>query len=243
MALETGDYIADLDFANPPGTDPLRQGADHLRLVKKVIKQTFPNYTGRFGRVSAKSSSYTILIGDNSVAFALSGSGSVLTLPDASTLPDNWVCSVVVDGGAVATLPSIARSSTNTLTFGVQTGLTSVALRPNEVYLVRRASASVFQIEGGDRRQRVIEDVLAGAPFWNYAPNGGTADQPAEWIFTRGTQKFKGAVTWGTSGGEDGNPTNIVWSFSGNTGTNYTTFATVAIAYDANGDVTSTTWS
>lgn len=46
MALETGDYVDDLDQANPLNTDSRSQGAAHLRLIKKVILQTFPNITG-----------------------------------------------------------------------------------------------------------------------------------------------------------------------------------------------------
>jgi len=45
MALETGDYIADLVRGNPTGTDSKAQGDDHLRLVKKVLQQSFPNVT------------------------------------------------------------------------------------------------------------------------------------------------------------------------------------------------------
>lgn len=47
MALETGDYITDLVITNPVGaTDSKSQGDDHLRLIKKTIKQTFPNMNG-----------------------------------------------------------------------------------------------------------------------------------------------------------------------------------------------------
>lgn len=46
MPLETGDYIADLVETNPPGTDNVSQGDDHLRLIKHVLKTTFPNIDG-----------------------------------------------------------------------------------------------------------------------------------------------------------------------------------------------------
>jgi hypothetical protein len=46
MPLETGDYISDLVETNPPGTDPVSQGDDHLRLIKHVLKTTFPNIDG-----------------------------------------------------------------------------------------------------------------------------------------------------------------------------------------------------
>jgi len=46
MALETGTYVSDLVDANPADTDPRSQGAGHLRLIKSLIKATFPNITG-----------------------------------------------------------------------------------------------------------------------------------------------------------------------------------------------------
>lgn len=48
MALETATYIADLDPANPPGTDPVAQADDHLRMIKQVLQNTFPNQTEPF---------------------------------------------------------------------------------------------------------------------------------------------------------------------------------------------------
>ena len=45
MGLETGDFIDDLDLNNPvTATDPVSEGAAHLRLIKKVLLQTLPNY-------------------------------------------------------------------------------------------------------------------------------------------------------------------------------------------------------
>jgi len=46
MALETGNYLADLNTSNPTAADPKSQGDDHLRLIKTVAKQSFPGFTG-----------------------------------------------------------------------------------------------------------------------------------------------------------------------------------------------------
>lgn len=46
MGLETATYINGLVITNPDGNDGKSQGDDHLRLVKKVLKNTFPNITG-----------------------------------------------------------------------------------------------------------------------------------------------------------------------------------------------------
>lgn len=43
MSLESGTYISDLQSANPPGTDSWQQCDDHIKLIKDVILNTFPN--------------------------------------------------------------------------------------------------------------------------------------------------------------------------------------------------------
>lgn len=45
MPLETASYIPDLNQSNPDSaTDYVSQGDDHLRLIKSVLKNTFPNF-------------------------------------------------------------------------------------------------------------------------------------------------------------------------------------------------------
>ena len=46
MALETSNYIDDLVITNPTASDPISQGDDHLQLIKKVVKQSFPSVDG-----------------------------------------------------------------------------------------------------------------------------------------------------------------------------------------------------
>lgn len=46
MALETASFINGLNASNPAGPDRLMQGDDHIRLIKSVLKATFPNLTG-----------------------------------------------------------------------------------------------------------------------------------------------------------------------------------------------------
>lgn len=43
MGLETGTYIDDLVITNPLGTDDRSTADDHMRLIKKVLKNTLPN--------------------------------------------------------------------------------------------------------------------------------------------------------------------------------------------------------
>lgn len=46
MPLENAQYIHQLEAANPAGSDQLAQGDDHLRMIKAVLKSTFPNIQG-----------------------------------------------------------------------------------------------------------------------------------------------------------------------------------------------------
>lgn len=43
MALESASFISQLEAANPLSTDTVSQADDHLRLIKQVLKNTFPN--------------------------------------------------------------------------------------------------------------------------------------------------------------------------------------------------------
>ena len=51
MPTETADYIADLNPSIPRGTNSRSEGDDHLRLLKKVLKNTFPSFTSAEGYV------------------------------------------------------------------------------------------------------------------------------------------------------------------------------------------------
>lgn len=44
MGLENANYIAQLDETNPEGTDSRRQGDDHMRMIKGVLRKTFPEF-------------------------------------------------------------------------------------------------------------------------------------------------------------------------------------------------------
>jgi microcystin-dependent protein len=46
MPVETFAYIDSLNASNPPGSDGLVQGDDHIRGIKSTLKNTFPAITG-----------------------------------------------------------------------------------------------------------------------------------------------------------------------------------------------------
>jgi hypothetical protein len=46
MPLEDADYLGELDPASPKSGEPKVQGDNHLRLLKKALRQTFPGFSG-----------------------------------------------------------------------------------------------------------------------------------------------------------------------------------------------------
>ena len=46
MAVENANFIHQLDPNNPPSTDRVREGNLHLQMIKRALRQTFPEITG-----------------------------------------------------------------------------------------------------------------------------------------------------------------------------------------------------
>lgn len=64
MPLETATFINQLVETNPTGSDNANQGDNHLRLVKSVLKSTFPNITGAVTATQAQlNTAYLPLVG------------------------------------------------------------------------------------------------------------------------------------------------------------------------------------
>jgi hypothetical protein len=94
MGLESANYIDGLVSTNPVSGDNTSQGDDHLRLLKAVLKTTFPNATKpfRFPVVSTKTANYTILsTDDNSIIVGNGAAGNItLTLPSLTVGDAGW---------------------------------------------------------------------------------------------------------------------------------------------------------
>lgn len=77
MALENATYITGLNSGNPSSTDPISQADDHIRLIKDVIKNSFPNVSGpvtaTHSQLSAPFASGMIMLWAGSIATIPSG--------------------------------------------------------------------------------------------------------------------------------------------------------------------------
>ena len=86
--------------------------------------------------------------------------------------------------------------------------------------------------------------IMGGGSYgWNMALSGGTASQPAVLTYSKSTERVRASLTWGTTGGEDGNVTVALYEYSSNSGSSYDTIGTKTVTYDASANVTATTWS
>lgn len=135
MALETGTYIDDLVITNPVGsTDAVKFGDDHLRLIKKVAKNTFPNMTGRAFRRQVKSLSYVVLTTDTTTVLECTAA-ITLTLTAAATLGNGHLFFVVTNGGAVVIDPDAAELINGEATVTI----------PNASFALVMCSGTAFQ--------------------------------------------------------------------------------------------------
>lgn len=119
MGLEVGSYIADLVASNPTGgSDYVSSGDDHLRLIKSVLQNTFPNATRGFyfESVASKTSNYTTLATDQNrlIKMDASGGSRTVSLLSAATAgqgfklavekTDNSANIVYLDGAGAQTI-------------------------------------------------------------------------------------------------------------------------------------------
>lgn len=104
-----------------------------------------------------------------------------------------------------------------------------------------------------DTRKNImaLRDILVAGGMvqgFDFSTSGGTAEQPADILYKKGTEWIKITLTWGTTGGEDGNVTKAVFRYSSNSGVGYDGMAddageyVMTLTYDANGNCTATTW-
>jgi len=121
MPLETATYIADLDSANPVGTDTLDKADDHLRMIKATLKATLPSVSGP---TLATNSGGAVTPGLQIVGLTDANSAQGLYRYSANTSPSRLVLSksrgatagahtVVVAGDGIGNLSFAGSDGTN----------------------------------------------------------------------------------------------------------------------------------
>jgi hypothetical protein len=149
LALESATYINGLNVANPAASDVIAQADDHIRMLKAVLKNTFPNITGAVTQTQNMMNNAVVPIG-----------GIIMWSGSAAAVPVGWkLCDGITyarsDGTGNITVPNLrnkfilgcggsAADPTATPTIGEVGGLASVT--PTITLTNEAVSLSVAQI-------------------------------------------------------------------------------------------------
>lgn len=136
MGLESTTTIEGLNSANPLGSDPKSQADDHLRLIKSVLKASFPRLSRAIFNTQDVTANYTVLATDF-LATLVVKSNAVLTVP-VSSLGTPFVF-IVYTKNATATI---------TPTGTTINGQASYALPPNNISFVISDGQALVTLTG-----------------------------------------------------------------------------------------------
>jgi hypothetical protein len=122
MGLESASFLDELIITNPIGAvDKRKEGDDHFRLVKSVLKSTFPGLAGRVWRFQQKATNYTVLATDN--MSIIEGTDAItLALTAAVSLGNGFMFVVLADGGDVTIDPNSSETINGETTLTVPDG-------------------------------------------------------------------------------------------------------------------------
>ena len=132
MGLESANYISGLVDTNPGATDNVSQGDDHLRLIKKVLTDSFPSIDAAVNAIHTSASAPSTAISAGLLWFDTSN--NLLKLRNEAN--DAWITlsispvtsnTVEIDGGAIDGTV-IGGGTPAAITGTTLTGSTSLAL-------------------------------------------------------------------------------------------------------------------
>ena len=108
MALDNANYIDELSITDPTATDPVSEGDDQIRTVKRAVKQSFPSVDIAVNAIHTSSSAPAVSIAEGLVWIDTSGGAGnhVAKIYDGSsfiTLPFSVEAAktVDIDGGSI----------------------------------------------------------------------------------------------------------------------------------------------
>lgn len=127
MPLETGTFLPDLNASNPAHTDGINAGDAHIRLIKSVLKNTFPNFSDAALNSTQAAIDGVVSFTQGILKSAVDGTISAPAFTFASELGMGLyrkaagVLGIAVGGADVVTLSASGAVFTNTPLVGVQT--------------------------------------------------------------------------------------------------------------------------
>jgi len=178
MGLETGTYINDLVTTNPVGaTDQKQFGDDHLRLIKAVLKGTFPGMAGAFARVASKSANYTVVANDNTTAFNCTAA-LTLAWTAAATLGNGHAVGVFANGADVVIDPSGAELINGAATLTLKNGQFALVYCTGSALIALVGAPGNFRADGSvpmtgaiNTSRATVASAATTADIWSAAGN------------------------------------------------------------------------
>jgi microcystin-dependent protein len=103
MTLETATHISGLNQLEPEIGRDIVDGAGHLRLLKSVLKNTFPNQNVAHRAIIEKTVNFSPVLGENTAHFMIRN-GRLLTLPPVGGFPATQYYTVQPKGASATIL-------------------------------------------------------------------------------------------------------------------------------------------
>ncbi|MDB5541834.1 MAG: hypothetical protein JWQ89_3561 [Devosia sp.] len=194
MSVESASYISDLNASAPGSTDLKAEGDDHLRLLKSVLKTTFPAFSGPL------TPTHTVL---NSLA---TGNFPNVPLTGITGITSSNKVSITKTGSTYSNVLQLESAGNNS--GDASPAITFSASNVNAaIYSIRLAGfggrlvLATQPVGGGDPLvAMVIDETGNNYPFNNNAVTSGTSAN--RWLNTYSVAgNFSGAVVGATFNG------------------------------------------
>ena len=128
MPIESATNISQLNTSYPASTDGVKEGDDHIRLIKQVLQSTFPNITGAVTKTQAE---LNRTYNEVPIGVIMMWSGSNASIPAGYALCNGQTVSRT-DGVGTITTPDLRDrfivGSGTSYTTGATGGLNTVSL-------------------------------------------------------------------------------------------------------------------
>lgn len=219
MPLESASYVSDLVPANPASTDLLDQADNHIRLIKQVLKATFPNLAG------AVTASHTTLSQAAPIGLIALWYGS------SGTVPTGWaICNgqtvARTDGAGNITTPNL----TDKFVVGAGTiaaqGATAGAATDTATTVAAGSHTHTGTVGSHTHTATIGGTALTEAQLPAHRHLNGVVDGQTTEIFNRGTTAASPSTGWdiGSNAGAGANE-----GYTANTGGGETHTHTITI--------------
>lgn len=98
MGLETATYVSQLVVTNPVVGDPVKEGDDHLRLIKTALQNTFPNSSKALyfpTSVAEQTSTVNVAAADAGKVYPVSADAAARTVNLPAAPPDGFEVTII----------------------------------------------------------------------------------------------------------------------------------------------------